>query len=111
VAHGANNLLDVFISVVDLPPPHTKLRPESPPERRPRSRSKHSAAFVVWKEQKIELPERILPSPKKGEPKKTVTIDESNVIATMQEDAMERAGNSFVHEGGAKNDQIILKCG
>lgn len=101
MAQGAK-LLDIFILVLDLPPPHTKLRPESPPERRPRSRSKHSAAFVVWKEQKIELPERILPSPKKGEPKKTVTIDEPNDIAMMQEEAMERSGNSFAHEGGAK---------
>lgn len=90
-----------FIWVVDLPPPHSKLRPESPPERRPRSRSKHSAAFVVWKEQKIELPERILPSPKKAEPKKTVTIDES-VAKMMQEAAMENSGNSVAYEGGAK---------
>ncbi|CAB3362999.1 Hypothetical predicted protein [Cloeon dipterum] len=52
----------------DLPPPHTKLRPE-PPEIRPRSRSKSSASFVVMREQTIDLPER-LQSPKREQASK-----------------------------------------
>jgi hypothetical protein len=54
---------------------------------------------------------RIVPSPKKEELKKRVTIDEFNVIAMMQEDTMEYALEIFCPRRRCKNLHIILKCG
>ncbi|XP_059488102.1 protein stum [Neocloeon triangulifer] len=90
----------------DLPPPHTKLRPEAP-QTRPRSRSKNSASFVVWKEQRIDLPERIQ-SPKKENKKPGEGGPDMVKAATEAEKALAKsaAANKKVDVAAAAAAQI-----